>query len=110
MTNQRKAMLAALIGNVIFGFSFLASKVALNQVTPLVLLTARFALAFIILNLLVILGLAKINFKRKNVKSLILLGVIQPVIYFLCENYGIQYTTSSFSGVMIALVPVVAFF
>jgi drug/metabolite transporter (DMT)-like permease len=33
---------------------------------------------------------------------------VQPVAYFLCESYGISLTNSVLSGVIIALVPIVA--
>ena len=34
------------------------------------------------------------------------MGLCQPVIYFIGETLGIQYTNSSFAGVMISLIPV----
>lgn len=47
------------------------------------------------------------NLKGKPVLPLICLGVVQPVAYFFCESYGIAMTNASFSGVIIALVPIV---
>jgi drug/metabolite transporter (DMT)-like permease len=35
----------------------------------------------------------------------ILLGLLQPVLYFLCESYGISLTNSTFAGVIIATGP-----
>lgn len=106
---KTKALLAVTTGNTIFGLSFLASKVALDYASPTVLLAARFFISFILLNILVLAGIGKIRFRGKNLLPMVLLAVCQPVLYFIGENYGIQYTSSSFSGVMIALVPVVAF-
>ena len=37
---------------------------------------------------------------------LLLLGLVQPVIYLLCENYGISMTSTSFSGIIIGTIPV----
>ncbi|MBQ2896313.1 MAG: DMT family transporter, partial [Oscillospiraceae bacterium] len=34
------------------------------------------------------------------------LGLFEPVIYFVCENYGILYTSATFSGMMIAMIPI----
>ena len=39
---------------------------------------------------------------------LLLLGVFQPTLYFIFESYGIKWTTSGFSGTMIAMIPVAA--
>ena len=36
------------------------------------------------------------------------MSVFQPVLYFIFETYGIRMTTSSFSSVMIAMIPVVS--
>lgn len=109
MSKNKRAILAALAGNFIFGFSFLASKIALRTVDPIVLLAFRFTAAFAALNLLRFTGIISVCFRNKKMGVLIPMSICQPVLYFLCENYGIQYTTSSFSGLMIALIPVVTF-
>jgi len=46
--------------------------------------------------------------RGKRIAPLIALGLVQPVAYFLCESYGISLTNSVLSGVIIALVPIVA--
>ena len=51
MDLNKKAILAALMGNIIFGFSFLFSSVALEHAQPFVLLSIRFILAFLVLSL-----------------------------------------------------------
>lgn len=106
MDRSAKATAAALLGNSIFGFSFLFSSVALKVASPFVLLSARFLLAFLTLNLLLLTGKQKLDLKGKPIKKLLLLGLTQPVLYFIFENYGIAMTTSSFSGVMLGLMPV----
>lgn len=107
MTQQTKATLAALLGYSIFGFSFLFSKVALELVSPFVLLSVRFLTAFLVLNLLLASGKMKISLKGKPVHLLLVMGLVHPVIYFICETYGIAMTTAAFSGIMIGMGPVV---
>lgn len=106
MSKTIKATIAGLLGYSIFGFSFLFSKIALDITTPDILLSARFTVAFVILNLFLLTKKAKISLKGKPVMKLMLMGFIQPVIYFICESYGISLTSASFSGVIIGLVPV----
>ena len=106
MKTSTLATLASLAGYSIFGFSFLFSKLALDMTAPFVLLAVRFLTAFLVLNLLLLTGRVKISLKNKPVLPLLLMGLVQPVIYFICEAYGIAMTSSSFSGVMIGLVPV----
>ena len=107
MSDNLKATFAALIGYSIFGFSFLFSKTALEFASPFNLLGIRFLLAFLALNLVLLLGKTKISLKGKPVGSLLLLGFIQPVCYFIFETYGIDSTSAAFSGIMIGTVPVV---
>lgn len=109
------ATLSALIGNSIFGFSFMFSRIALSQATPFVMLAWRFTAAFAFISILCLYS------KRKNLSGwlrfqipwrkslpLFLMGIIQPVIYFLCESYGISLTNATVSGVIIAICPIVA--
>ena len=105
---EKKAMAAAFFACFVFGLSFLFSKMALEIVSPAVLLTFRFGLAFLLMNLLLLTGKVRLNLKGKNLGGLFLLGFLQPVIYFFCENYGIQMTTATFSAVIIALIPIAA--
>ena len=62
------------------------------------------------MNLLVLFGLFRLNFKGKPLFKVILLGIAQPIVYFICESYGIALTNSSFSGTLIAMVPIFAIF
>lgn len=98
--------LAALITNIIFGFSFLFSKIALDFAHPLIILSMRFTIAFLTLNILWLIGIVKLNFKGKNLKKIILMAIMQPLLYFIFELYGINSTSSALSGVIISLVPV----
>jgi len=123
MTKEtRLATLAALLGNAIFGFSFMFSRIALGIAQPFVMLMYRFIGAFLGLNLLALWSMRsgrnkrqtdgridsmRFSLKGKPVLPLLALGVVQPVIYFLCESYGISLTNATFSGVIIALVPIV---
>lgn len=116
------ALLATMTGNSIFGFSFMFSRLALAEASPFTMLMYRFILAFFGLNLLALWTMKgrkakstgsaedflRFDLRGKPVLPLLALGVVQPVIYFLCESYGIAMTNASFSGVIIALVPIAA--
>ncbi|MBQ0071105.1 MAG: DMT family transporter [Spirochaetales bacterium] len=96
-----------LLAYTIFGFSFLFSKMALNRVSPLTLVSVRFLMAFLLLNGILLLGKETLHLKGKPVWKLLLLGTVQPVIYFLAESYGISMTSASYAGVMLGMLPVV---
>lgn len=101
------AILAAIFAQVIFGLSFLFTKVCLNFASALVVIANRYLVAFLGLTVVMIITKTKISFKKK-IWKLLLMSFLQPILYFLCETYGIQMTTSSFSSVMIAMIPIVA--
>lgn len=106
MQKNTVATVAALTGYAIFGISFLFSKIALEQASPFVLLAVRFPVAFLLLNLVILLFRIPFSLKGKPVGMLLVLGFVQPVVYFICENYGIAMTTTSFSGIMLGTIPV----
>ncbi|HIZ80018.1 MAG TPA: DMT family transporter [Candidatus Lachnoclostridium stercorigallinarum] len=110
MSERQKACAAACGSNIIFGFSFLASSIAMEAADPLLLLAIRFLLSAVFMTLLILVGVVHIQLKGKRPWRLIPLGLLQPVIYFACENYGIMYTNSSFAGTMIALIPLATLF
>lgn len=102
----RLHMLMAFTGNAIFGFSFLFSRLALNVAEPSVLLAVRFLVAFLLMTVLQLTGVVRCDLKGKDIRPLLLLGLYQPVVYFICESYGIKLTSSSFAGILIALIPI----
>lgn len=109
MNNRPKVILpylTAFISSLIFGLSFLFSKRALNVASPLMLVSFRFLAAFIVMTVFVLFKVIKVNYKNKPMKWLILLALFEPVIYFIFETYGLQYTASSIGGLMIALIPI----
>ena len=133
MTTKTKALLAVILGNVIFGFSFIYSKMALQITVPSVMIAVRFLTAFLVLNLIVLVGrriqvrvpeeergqegdvpslqpktrpLVEFSLRGKPLRNVLLLALFQPILYFLCESYGIVYTSSAFAGTIIAVIPV----
>ena len=99
-------ILSGILTSLIFGLSFLFSKKALSTVDPFTLLSFRFLVAFLIMTILIFCKIIKINFKGKNIKNLLFLGLMQPIMYFTFETFGIQLSSSSQAGLMIALIPI----
>ncbi|MBR4961462.1 MAG: EamA family transporter, partial [Clostridia bacterium] len=105
-TDEHRGMLAASAAYIIFGFSYLFSKMALNVAEPFILLLARFTTTFLVLNLLVLTGICKISLRGKSLLAPVLVGILQPCLYFVFENYGLAYTTTSFTGMISAVSPI----
>lgn len=116
--DNRIGILAAIVGNGIFGFSFMFSRIALGITQPFVMLMYRFILAFVLLSIIALFASRKntgtqegdvhwlrFDLRNKPVLPLLCMGIVQPVAYFLCESYGITMTNSTFAGVIIATGP-----
>lgn len=108
MSTEKKGMLAATVAYCIFGFSYLFAKMALSidGVEPMILLCSRSTVSFVVLNLLVFTKVFKINFRGKNIWPAILLGLLQPLIFSTLENYGVKFSTTSFTGLIASISPV----
>ena len=110
------SLLAAITADVIFGMSFMFSKLALEVAVPTVLLAFRFTVAVAAMSLVILANAAvgklrgrplfAFSLRGKPVYKLLLLGTVQPVAYFFFENYGILYTSSAVAGTIISAVPV----
>ena len=107
--SQNKSLLpyvASIATSFIFGLSFIFSKAALAITDPITLLSFRFLTAFLIMSVLVLSGVIKLNYKNKPILGLVFLAIIEPVLYFIFETYGIKYSSASMAGLMIALIPI----
>lgn len=100
-------ILAALGCEFLYGYSFVFTKSVSGDSSVMTLLGWRFTIAFVVLNLFVLLGVVKINLRGKRLAPLLILALFDPILYYLCETIGIQYTTASESGIIIALIPII---
>ncbi|MCC5909973.1 MAG: DMT family transporter [Clostridiaceae bacterium] len=100
-------MLAGVATAIIFGFSFLFTKEALDFLSPFHLLGLRFGFALLAMTVLKLLGLIKIEYAGKRLQALIFLSLFQPGLYFVFETIGVNMASASEAGMVIALIPVV---
>ncbi len=101
-----RATLASIVCHFCWGLSFLASRTALNGAHVFVLLSHRFLISFLLLHLFPR-QIAELKQAKHAALPLLALGLAQPAVYFLGEQFGILHATTGFSGVMIAMIPVV---
>lgn len=98
----------ALAAVIFWGFSFIATKVALKEVHPFTLLTLRYAIGALLL-LLVQLSRDKIFFKIFSPRDWIYLFILAAVGVSglgLLQAYGLLYTTAINTGWIIAINPI----
>jgi drug/metabolite transporter (DMT)-like permease len=98
----------ALWAVILWGFSFIATKMALKEVHPFTLLTLRFGIGGFLL-LLVQLQKDKRFLKAFSFKdwvSIILLAIVGISGHTLLQAYGLLYTTAINTGWIVAIMPI----
>jgi drug/metabolite transporter (DMT)-like permease len=103
---KKVAHLAGVLFSIIFGLTFMFSKVAMNYISPMGLIAYRFLLAFLVFEVLRLCKVIKIHFKKSQVILLIKVALMEPVLYFIFETYGLTLISSGEAGMMIALIPI----
>lgn len=91
--------------SLLWGSSYLGTKVLLNTMVPLEILAIRWTLAFLSFSLLIFFKIIRVNYTGKPVKVLVLAAALQPCIYSIFETWGVKYTTASESAIFIATIP-----
>ena len=99
--------LAGILFSMIFGLTFMFSKVLLETMSPLGLIAYRFLIAIIVFEIVRRLKWVTIDLKNKPLQPLLLVALFQPILYFLFETIGLTFIRSSEAGMMIALIPIV---
>lgn len=90
---------------LLWGFSFLSTKIALEKLEVMELLAVRWTISAVLFGLLILFRFIKVNFKGRSKKYLILGAFVQPCLYAIFETWGIDFTTSSISSIFIAIIP-----
>ncbi len=103
-----RAYLATTVSHTFWGFSYMASRVALDRSPVFVLLSHRFLLSFLAMNLLLLFRMARLEIRGKRALLLVVLGLAEPVVYYFGEQYGLLHSSTIFSGVIIAMIPIVS--
>ncbi|MDR1840621.1 MAG: DMT family transporter [Holophagales bacterium] len=101
---------AGITYSTIFGFSFLASKSALEKLDIFELLFLRFALATLLFLLLAACKIIKLSYRGKPLRQLVLVCLFQPILYFTFETFGIRECSTSTAGLMLGAIPVTVAF
>jgi len=95
----------ALAAMLFWGMSFVWSSILLNSYQPVTVIFIRLIISSCFLFLLILLLKIKVNIQKKDIKLLFFSALFNPFFYFLGENYGLKYTTSTITSVIIATIP-----
>lgn len=98
--------IVAVIGSIFFGMTFLGAKIALERLDAIEVLACRWTLAFALFVIATMLGIIKVDYRKKPVWLVLLMGIIQPCINNVCETCGVDLTSTSESAIMYAMIPI----
>ncbi len=104
----RTAHLASIGFTLIFGFSYMFTKVALDYIEPMGLIATRYLIAFTVLEVLRRTKVISFRFRKEHIRFLFWIVIFQPVLYSIFSIYGIALIASSEAIMLIALIPVFA--
>lgn len=102
----RLAYVLAVINAVVIGITFMFAKMSLDYASPFDTLTLRFAAAFFMLIIPVVLGFIKLSYRGKPIYKLLILATMYPIGFFTFQTYGLQHATSAEGGILNAFTPV----
>lgn len=101
---RARGLIAALLMTVLFGASFVGSKVALADFTPFELIFLRFFIASLLF-LIASPWLKAESIRHGDRLKLLILCIMEPVIYFYLEAMGLKRTQASTAAVLICTIP-----
>jgi len=104
---MKKHILIGVIYAMIFGLTFMFSKIGLQSIHPIGLIAFRFTIASMTLMIMHILKIIRIHFTKKQLLLVLPLVFFQPILGFSSEVFGINFSQSSEAGMMIALIPII---
>jgi drug/metabolite transporter (DMT)-like permease len=106
MRSSGAARLAAFAAVVLWGISFVATKAALRELTPVTLIFTRFALGVLVLVLILTLRRESLIPPRDTWPMLALMGFIGIFLHQMIQVHGLTLTTAVRTGWLIGLTPI----
>lgn len=101
MQNKSLTYLLLVLISFIWASSFIVVKYATEEIDPIDLGFLRFVVATPILILILIYQKKNLHVNKKEIPSLIILGLTGVTLLYLFQYFGIYYTTASASAVLI---------
>jgi drug/metabolite transporter (DMT)-like permease len=106
--DERLGTLSAVAVAVIWGLSFVAARLVLSTLTPVLLATLRFIIASIVFTPIIMMEFGRgSTLKIEDLKELALLGVLSISVYFWLQYTGIKYAGAGVSALLVVgLIPI----
>jgi len=103
-----RVYIAASLRCLIFGSAFVGMKIALESVNPMMLIFSRYFIAAVLINLIIsrFTATAREKIRPADYKYLILLGILEPIIFYMFHAYGLKYTSAIRATIILSITPI----
>ena len=96
----------AFLAVVFWGISFVATKAALAQISPVTLIVTRFTLGVGLLAVLLLVRGEPLRYPRDTWWPLVRMGFVGVTLHQLLQAYALRLTTAVHTGWLIGLIPI----
>lgn len=107
MTENTRRLLpvfSLILAMLLWSSSFVALKLAFQDYHPMQVIFGRMLIASLCL-LPLIPGFLKLNWRRQDIKYLLIMAICEPCLYFLFEAKALQLTSATQAGMITAMLP-----
>jgi len=108
VARHRAASFYGILSAVLWGISFLSTKVAVAALPPMTLAAAQFSIACLALPPIALLAGEDLRVARRDMPILALAGLLGITLFYYCQNNGVLKLSASESALIIATVPIVS--
>ncbi len=99
---------APILTSTIWAISYVFTTIAFESFNPVQLLTLRLAIASALLAFIGYRKGALQRISKKHIPAFVLLAVLEPTGYFLCETFGLSLSSPVLASVILSTVPLFA--
>ncbi len=107
MDNSKlKAYGAGVAISFVFGATYIAMKMALRSIEPMMIIFFRYLIAFGVLHFIYFKFSKREKIQKEDYKALFILGMLEPVLFFIFDAYGLKFTTAIRASILLSTIPV----
>ncbi len=96
--------LSLILASILWASSFVALKIAFRGYHPMQVIFGRMFIASLCL-LMFYPSFRKLNWRRRDIKYMLLMAICEPCLYFLFEAKAMELTSASQAGMITAMFP-----
>ncbi len=100
-----KNLLAPILAALCWSLSYIMTNMAFLSFRPITIVFFRVIIASLFMLFIALLSRQMMKIKRAHLKWFLLLGLIEPFSYFLCETYGLTMVSSTLAAVILSTIP-----